>query len=57
MPKRCLSKCHGLPEPECITKERCYYTNGKTRKYCRLKNTYKMNPEKDIAWIQPVKRP
>ena len=51
MPKRCLSKCRRLPERECITKERCFYTNGKTHKFCRLKPIYKMDPEKDCAEV------
>ena len=51
MPKRCLSKCRRLPERECITKERCFYTNGKTHKFCRLKEAYKMDPEKNCAEV------
>ena len=51
MPKRCLSKCQSLSERECITKEKCFYTNGKTRKFCRLKPTYRMDPEKNCAEV------
>lgn len=29
MPKRCVSKCQNIPERECITKERCFYTKEK----------------------------
>jgi hypothetical protein len=32
MPKRCLVKCQSISERKCITKKKCFYTNGKTRK-------------------------
>ena len=36
-PKK-YSECRKKPQAECIKLEKCVYTNGLTRKYCRLKN-------------------
>ena len=49
MPKRCFSKCRRIPQDDCVIKNKCYYTNGKTRKFCRLKHTYKMDKECNIT--------
>ena len=47
MPKRCLSKCRKLTEAECDKKTKCFYTSGTTYKFCRLKQKYGMDPEKN----------
>ena len=47
MPKRCLSHCRKTNEPDCKEKAKCFYTNGKTRKFCRLQKEYKMDREKN----------
>ena len=63
MPKRCLSYCRKRSEADCEKKTKCFYTNGKTFKFCRLKKKYGMDPEKnceifrkDLSEEENVKR-
>jgi len=42
MVKKCFSNCQKRSKSECST-SRCQYIDGKKHKYCRLKNTYKMD--------------
>ena len=48
MPKKCFSKCHQISEAECEKTDKCYFVNGKTRKFCRLQNKYKMDKDCNI---------
>jgi len=43
--KRCFSECRKLSEVECNANDKCFYTNGKTRKFCRIKSMYKIDKE------------
>lgn len=44
MPVRCRSHCTVNKTPAiCNTVDKCSYTNGAVRKYCRLSSKYKMN--------------
>lgn len=40
--KRCVSGCKSLEQTICSKSPRCSYTNGATRKFCRLKSGFKM---------------
>jgi len=40
--KRCVSGCKSLDQSLCIKSPRCSFTNGKTRKFCRLGKGFKM---------------
>jgi len=48
MAKKCFSKCRKKNQTDCNEIDKCYFINGKTRKYCRLKNKYKMDHECNI---------
>ena len=39
---RCISGCKSLDQSICIKSPRCNYTNGQTRKFCRLSPRFKM---------------
>jgi len=41
---RCRSTCRKKTAADCTKSNRCSYTNGSTRKYCRLSAKYKMKP-------------
>jgi hypothetical protein len=44
MPTRCRSKCSDNKSvASCNAADKCSYTNGAVRKYCRLSSKYKMN--------------
>ena len=47
--KRCFSKCRRLTHADCLTKDQCYYTNGKTRKFCRLQHRFKMDKDCQVT--------
>jgi len=55
--KKPLSECHKKTQEECIKLDTCFYTNGKTRKFCRkrinIRNVSRVNRE-DI--IQKTKK-
>ena len=42
---RCVSGCKSLDQNICIKSPRCTYTNGQTRKFCRLGKGYKMQKQ------------
>ena len=45
MPVRCRSNCTNNKTPaSCKAADKCSYTNGAVRKFCRLSSKYKMNP-------------
>jgi hypothetical protein len=44
-PKKCFSKCRKIPQAECNSLDKCTFVAGKTRKYCRLQNKYKMDAD------------
>ena len=43
--KRCVSGCKSLEESICTRAPRCTYSNGQTRKYCRLGKGFKMQKQ------------
>ena len=40
--KRCISGCKSLEQSICVKSPRCSFTNGQTRKFCRLGKGFKM---------------
>ena len=49
MTKKCFSECRKKNQTECEKMDKCYFINGKTRKYCRLKNKYRMDTDCSIS--------
>jgi len=47
MVKKCFSHCRKKPFDDCKTRF-CNFTNGKTRKYCRLSSKYKLDKECNV---------
>ena len=53
--KKCVSGCKSLDQSICIKSPRCNFTNGQTRKFCRLGKGFKME-KKTCKVVKRIKK-